>query len=104
MKNKKVYAVVEAPPHIRNKNKVMAIDIGVPEGMIANKSDHLREDFRAGALYWSSDGVSDTNLILIGRIRVASFTWTWTEGLARALPDLSSEVLASTTEQAHADE
>ena len=104
VKSKKVYAVVEAPPHIHNKNKVMAIAIGVLEGMIADKSDHLRKDFRAGALYWSNDGVADTNLILIGRLRVSSLTWTWTEGLARALPDLGSEVLASTTEQALADE
>ena len=96
--------MVEAPPHIHNKNKVMAIAIGVLEGMIADKSDHLRKDFRAGALYWSNDGVTDTNLILIGRLRVSSLTWTWTEGLARALPDLSSEVLACTTEQALADE
>ena len=76
--------MVEAPPHIRDKNKVIAIATGVLEGMIPDKSDHLRKDIRAGALYWSSDSVSDTNLILVGRLRVASHG----HGL-RASPELS---------------
>ena len=39
-----------------------------------------------------------------GRATPSGFTWTWIEGLARALLELDSEELTSSTEQALADE
>ena len=56
VKNKNIYALVEAPPEIRNKNRIMAIAANTFE-KLADHMDSLniRRDFRAGTLYWATD-------------------------------------------------
>ena len=102
VKNKNIYALVEAPPEIRNKNRIMAIAANTFE-KLADHMDSLniRRDFRAGTLYWAPDKNTDMNLIPLGRLLRATLEWRWLpEGLSKAIPDLDVAELEAATSEA----
>jgi len=101
VKGKNIFALVEAPPEIRNKNRILAIAANTFEKAAdCENSLHVRRDFRANTLYWAPNENSDSNLIPVGRLLRATLEWRWLpEGLSAAAPSLDvAELQAATLE------
>ena len=101
IKGKNIFALVEAPPEIRNKNRIMAIAANTFEKAAdCTNSLHVRRDFRASTIYWAPNEHSDSNLIPVGRLLRATLEWKWLpEGLPTAVPCLDvAELQAATSE------
>ena len=101
IKGNNIFALVEAPPEIRNKNRIMAIAANTCEKAAnCTNSLHVRRDFRASTIYWAPNEHPDSNLIPVGRLLGATLEWKWLpEGLSTAVPCLGvAELQAATSE------
>ena len=102
----RVYAMVESPPAVRLKNRILAVAIQVSTTNIGElRAAHLKKDYRAGTLYNIVDlEATNPNYIPIGKLKRDN-SWKWMkEALSSTFPTGTPERLDELLAAALADE
>ena len=91
----RVYAMVESPPAVRMKIRILAVATQVLTTNIGEpKAAHLKKDYRAGTLYYIVDlAATNPNYIPIGKLKRDN-SWKWmNDALSSTLPTETPERL-----------
>ena len=106
MRGHRVYAMVESPPAVRAKSRILTVATQVLSTNIGkSKAAHLKKDYRAGTLYYIVDlAATNPNYIPIGKLKRDN-TWKWmNDALSSTLPTESPERLNELLAASLADE
>ena len=95
VKGIKVYPMVESPPAIKAKNRLLATaTTTLMNAVTTDKHQNIVKDYRAATLYWTDNDAIDKSYTTIGMVKRDGITWKWApEALCRSFPELDITIL-----------